>query len=136
MSSGSEAHCVGRNQISDPAIRDWDRRWPGVHGLHACWPVSFWKVPSTHGSHEAALVLGATVPGLHAVCSVLPVVAKEPGSVGVQSSSVVRSIAFERVPAGHAVPRKRGRKASARMVRGRGSTDSYARSATTLPAGQ
>ena len=37
-------------------------------------------------THEPMLALGATVPGLHAVCWEIPLAAKEPGCVGMQSS--------------------------------------------------
>ena len=40
------------------------------------------------------LAFGATVPGLHAVCWMLPVGAKWPGLVGVHSAALVRSVAF------------------------------------------
>ena len=46
---------------------------PGVHGPHTSWPGVAWKVPASHLRHAPMLALGATVPGLHAVCSVLPV---------------------------------------------------------------
>ena len=49
---------------------------PGAQGLHACRPGWSWKVPASHPSHAPMPALGATVPGLHGVCSVLPVGAK------------------------------------------------------------
>ena len=42
--------------------------------------------------------LGATVPGLHGICVVLPANAKKPGAVGVQSSALLRSVALEKLP--------------------------------------
>ena len=47
------------------------------------------------------LGLGATVPGLHGVCSVLPVGAKWPASVGVQSPALLRLVEVEYEPAAH-----------------------------------
>ena len=44
------------------------------------------------------LALGATVPGLHGVCLVLPVDAKWPLSVGVHSAALVRLVALECEP--------------------------------------
>ena len=41
------------------------------------------------------------MPGLHLVCSVLPVGAKWPGSVLVQSLALVRLVAFEYEPSLH-----------------------------------
>ena len=46
-------------------------------------------------------VLGATVPGLHIVCSVLPVGAKWPLSVGVHSAMLVRFVSLECEPSLH-----------------------------------
>ena len=48
---------------------------PGVHALHAVAPAWGWYLPATHCSQAAVLLLGATVPGLHGVCCLLPVVA-------------------------------------------------------------
>ena len=69
--------------------------------LHACSPVSFWNLPAMHSSQAAVLLLGATVPGLHGVCSVLPVGAKWPASVSVHSAALGRLEAFEYVPSAH-----------------------------------
>ena len=46
---------------------------PGVHGLHVCWPSWSWKLPAAHLEHVPMPAVGATVPGLHLVCAVLPV---------------------------------------------------------------
>ena len=45
---------------------------PGVHGLHASWPYSSWNEPAAHLTHAPMLALGAIVPGLQAVGSLLP----------------------------------------------------------------
>ena len=74
---------------------------PGVHGSHTSWPGSAWKVPATHLTHELMPALGATVPGLHGVCSMLPVGAKWPGAVGVQSPALVRLVEVEYEPPAH-----------------------------------
>jgi len=47
------------------------------------------------------LALGATVPGLHSICSVLPVGEKWPASVSVHSLGPVRSVKPEYVPFAH-----------------------------------
>ena len=47
------------------------------------------------------LAFGATVPGLHSVCCVLPVGAKKPRSVGVHSAALVRLVAAEYEPSLH-----------------------------------
>ena len=52
-----------------------EQKEPGVHGSQAVWPSTFWKVPAAHLSQAPIAVTGAAVPGLHGVCSVLPVVA-------------------------------------------------------------
>jgi len=41
------------------------------------------------------------VPGLHGVCSVLPVGAKWPGAVGVQLPALVRLVEVEYEPSAH-----------------------------------
>ena len=49
---------------------------PGVHGSHTkCFSFS-WNLPASHLLRVPMLVLGATVPGLHGVCLMLPVDAK------------------------------------------------------------
>jgi len=48
---------------------------PGVHGTHVCCPSCGCCKPAAHLVHAPMLLLGATVPGLHGVCIVLPVVA-------------------------------------------------------------
>ena len=73
---------------------------PGVHGPHTCWPGVAWKVPASHLRHVPMLVLGATVPGLQGVCSMLPVGAKWPASVSVHSVSV-RLVKLEYEPSAH-----------------------------------
>ena len=72
-----------------------------MHGSHTSWPGVAWKVPASHLRHAPMFELGATVPGLHLVCSVLPVGAKEPASVFVHSLELVRLVAFENVPSLH-----------------------------------
>ena len=67
----------------------------GTHGWQVTEPVSFAKDPSGHALHAPMLALGANMPGLHGVCSVLPVGAKWPASVAVHSSALVRLVAFE-----------------------------------------
>ena len=74
---------------------------PGVHGPHTSWPGVAWKVPASHLRHAPMLALGATVPGLHGVCCVLPVGAKWPAAVGVQSPALVRLVEVECEPAAH-----------------------------------
>ena len=71
---------------------------PGVHGSHTSWPGLAWKVPGSHLRHVPMFVLGATVPGPHGVCLVLPVDAKWPLSVGVHSAALVRLVALECEP--------------------------------------
>ena len=46
---------------------------PGSQATHACLPSSGWYLPAAHLTHVAMLAFGAIVPGLHAVCLVLPV---------------------------------------------------------------
>ena len=46
---------------------------PGSQATHACSPSPSWYVPAAHLVHAPMLALGATVPGLHAVCLVLPI---------------------------------------------------------------
>eukprot|EP00964_Phaeocystis_antarctica_P123596 scaffold87284_cov67-Phaeocystis_antarctica.AAC.11 len=46
---------------------------PGSQATHTCLPSSAWYLPASHLTHVAMLTFGATVPGLHAVCMVLPV---------------------------------------------------------------
>ena len=47
------------------------------------------------------LAFGATVPGLHSACCVLPVGAKKPSAVGVHSAALVRLVAAEYEPSLH-----------------------------------
>ena len=58
-------------------------------------------MPAAHLSHAPLPATGWTVPGLHLVCSVLPVGAKWPLSVGVHWSALVRSVLLEYVPPLH-----------------------------------
>ena len=74
---------------------------PGVHDSHISWPGVAWKVPASHLRHEPMLALGATVPGLQGVCSVLPVGAKWPLSVSVHSLRLVRLTESEYEPGKH-----------------------------------
>ena len=46
---------------------------PGSQATHVCSPSLAWYLPAAHLSHVAMLAFGATVPGLHAVCLMLPV---------------------------------------------------------------
>ena len=46
---------------------------PASHDLHSSLPGSAWYVPAAQLTHAPMLVAGATVPGLHGVCLVLPV---------------------------------------------------------------
>ena len=48
---------------------------PGSHASHASLPASRWTDPAAQLTQAPMLALGATVPGLHSVCCVLPVVA-------------------------------------------------------------
>ena len=73
----------------------------GTHGWQVTEPVSFAKDPSGHALHAPMLALGANMPGLHGVCSVLPVGAKWPASVVVQSSALLRLVEVEYEPAAH-----------------------------------
>ena len=74
---------------------------PGAQALHASWPGSSWNVPASHASHMPMLAIGATVPGLQGVCTVLPVDAKWPTSVGVQLAASLSDVALEYVPSLH-----------------------------------
>ena len=58
-------------------------------------------MPASHLTQELMLASGATVPGLHLVCSMLPVGAKWPGAVFVQSSALVRLVEVEYEPSAH-----------------------------------
>jgi len=64
-------------------------------------PLFSWKVPASHLAHRPVLGCGAIVPGLHGVCSVLPVGAKWPGAVGVQSPALLRLVEVEYEPSAH-----------------------------------
>eukprot|EP00964_Phaeocystis_antarctica_P084410 scaffold53140_cov64-Phaeocystis_antarctica.AAC.4 len=57
-----------------------------VQGLHASLPSPVWYLPASHLSHTPLRTMGWTVPGLHLVCSLLPVGAKWPLSVAVHWS--------------------------------------------------
>ena len=46
---------------------------PRSQKTQACSPSPFWYVPAAHLVHAPMLALDAMVPGLHAVCLVLPV---------------------------------------------------------------
>ena len=46
---------------------------PGLQATHPSSPPLAWYLPAAHMTHVAMLAFGATVPGLHAVCWVLPV---------------------------------------------------------------
>ena len=72
-----------------------------MHSSHCSLPGSAWYLPASHLSHAPMLGLGATVPGLHGVCSVLPVGAKWPGAVVVQSPALVRLVEVEYEPSAH-----------------------------------
>ena len=48
---------------------------PGVHGRQNSWLGSSWNMPPSQFTQEPILAVGATVPGLHALCLVLPGVA-------------------------------------------------------------
>ena len=74
---------------------------PGSQATHICSPSLAWYVPAAHLSHVAMLALGATVPGLHAVCLVLPVGAKWPSSVPVHSLRLLRLAETEYEPGNH-----------------------------------
>ena len=54
---------------------------PELHSMHAVWPAALVKEPAAQLRQTPMLAFGATVPGTHGRCSVLPVAAKEPGSV-------------------------------------------------------
>ena len=64
-------------------------------------PGSAWNWPASHLRHAPMPGLGATVPGLHGVCAVLPVGAKWPGAVGVQSPALLRLVEVEYEPSEH-----------------------------------
>ena len=68
---------------------------PGSQASHTSLPASRWTVPAAQLAQAPMLAAGATVPGLHLVGMVLPVVAKEPMPVGVHWSALLRSVAFE-----------------------------------------
>ena len=51
--------------------------------------------------HAPMLAFGATVPGLHGICCVLPVGAKWPASVGVHWLALARLVAAEYEPSAH-----------------------------------
>ena len=46
---------------------------PGSQATHVCSPSPAWYLPAPHFWHAPILAMGCTVPGLHAVCLVLPV---------------------------------------------------------------
>jgi hypothetical protein len=69
--------------------------------MHAVSPDLFWYVLAGQSAHFDVLALGATVPGLHGVCSSLPVVAKKPGVACVHWVMFVRLVAGEYVPPLH-----------------------------------
>ena len=73
----------------------------GVHAWHSVPPDAFMNLPAAQLSHLGCLLCGCTVPALHGVCSVLPVGAKWPGSVSVQSLASVRLVALEYEPSLH-----------------------------------
>ena len=51
-----------------------------MHGKHSVLPEVEMYLPAGHRSHVSLPALAENVPGRHLVCSVEPVVAKEPGS--------------------------------------------------------
>ena len=61
----------------------------------------FMKLPAAHGKQVPLPVSGWTVPALHLVCSVPPVGAKWPISVGVHSVAFVSLVELECEPLGH-----------------------------------
>ena len=83
------------------ALAPSGQKRPGSQATHACSPSPAWYLPATHLTHVAMLAFGATVPGLHLVCCVLPVGAKWPGMVSEHSLALVRFMASECEPASH-----------------------------------
>jgi len=59
------------------------------------------KLPAAHGTQVPLLAMGWTVPGLHLVCSVLPVGEKWPASDSLHSLGLVRLVKPEYVPSAH-----------------------------------
>ena len=51
---------------------------PSGQSRHVCSPDVGMYLPAPHLSHFSSPVDGCTVPGLHGVCSVAPVLQKEP----------------------------------------------------------
>ena len=90
-----------------PASQAVGAELPAAHqddlgqGSHVCLPSLPWKVPALHLTHEPMLASGATVPGLHGACSVLPVGAKWPASVSVHALRFVRLVDREYEPGKH-----------------------------------
>ena len=90
-----------------PASQAVGAELPAAHqddlgqGSHVWLPSLPWNVPASHLTHVAMLAFGATVPGLHLVCSVLPVGAKWPASVSVHSLALVRLVEMEYEPSLH-----------------------------------
>ena len=68
---------------------------PRVHAWHSWRPVSFINVPGRHLLHVGCSSSSCTVPGLHAVCSMLPVGAKWPAVVLLHSPAMARSVMLE-----------------------------------------
>ena len=60
-----------------------------MHGSHAVWPASSWKVPAAQLSQVPCSVAGCTVPGLHSVAFVAPVEQNEPAGQPMQSCSLI-----------------------------------------------
>ena len=74
---------------------------PAVQGLQVGCPSVSWYVPAAHLTQLPIFTLGWTVPGLHWVCSELPVGAKEPTVVSVQSPTLLRLVKLEYEPSAH-----------------------------------
>ena len=71
------------------------------HGLHSVAPSSSWNSPAGQGVHLGDVDASVNVPFAHLVCAVLPVVAKEPGLVGVHWAALLRLVALENEPSLH-----------------------------------
>ena len=75
--------------------------WPPIPGSWSGTSEGGLYVPAAHLSHAPLPAMGWTVPGLHMVCSVLPVGAKWPAVVSVHSLRLVRLVALEYEPFSH-----------------------------------
>eukprot|EP00966_Prymnesium_polylepis_P192484 4461461-Prymnesium_polylepis.1 len=74
---------------------------PSAHDWHSVCPTNGLNKPIEQGWQEACPPVFEKRPAAQLDGAVLPVGLKKPGSVGVQSAALVRSVALEYVPARH-----------------------------------